>query len=63
MASNKNHTGYFSRKALQEAYGIHRNTFRIELQKIKGLNLVPKQKILSPDQVKKIFNHLGNPFE
>jgi len=55
--------GYLSLQELADTYKVSRKNFNKELNKIKDLKLQKYQRVLSPAQQKKVFNHLGNPFE
>ena len=66
MESDKNGKqphGYLSLKELADGFKVNLKTFKKELEQVKGLELRPYQRNLSPAQQKKVFNHLGNPFE
>jgi hypothetical protein len=49
------------RKELQSRYQVSRRVFYTWLKEIKGLNLKRNQRILTPEQVKKIIEYLGAP--
>jgi transposase len=51
----------YSRKELQTQYQVSRRVFYIWLKEIKGLHLKRNQRILTPEQIRKIFEHLGTP--
>ena len=42
-------------------YNVHYDTFKKWLKNVPDLDLKPTQRILTPKQVEKIFNHLGEP--
>jgi DNA-binding transcriptional MerR regulator len=52
---------FLSHNELAQKFKIHPVTLTHWLEKIKGLNRQSGQRIYSPDQLKKIFDHLGNP--
>lgn len=59
---NGHTNGFMTKKELAEAYHVHRSTFARELSNIKDLKLKKNSRILSPEQVQKVFLKLGNPF-
>ena len=42
-------------------YGVSYNTFLKWLKEVPDLKLKPKQRILTPLQISKVFKHLGDP--
>lgn len=54
----------YSKKELREMYGISRETFNKWLKPIKDIlpNYNPTAKILTPAQVKVIFEQWGEPY-
>lgn len=46
---------------LARKYDVCRTTFIRWISKIKDLNITPNSKILTPSQVQKIVDHLGEP--
>ncbi len=46
---------------LAKMYKVHYDTFAKWLKSVPELNLLPTQRVLTPKQVKKIFDHLGEP--
>ena len=46
---------------LAKQYKVHYNTFIKWLKMIPDLELSSKQRLLTPKQVKIIYNHLGDP--
>jgi transposase len=49
------------RKEIQIRYGVSRKVFYNWLKEIKGLGLKRNQRILSPEQVRRIYEYLGTP--
>jgi transposase len=54
-------TKSMSKSQLASAYGVHICTLKTWLKPIKGLDLHPAQRILTPKQVELIIAHLGEP--
>ena len=54
-------TKALSKSELANQYGITLKTLRGWLQGVPDLGVMPAQKIFTPKQVKKIFEHLGEP--
>lgn len=50
----------YSKKQLQELYGVSAKTFRSWLQSLTNLGAY-RGKAFTPDQVTKIIQHLGTP--
>lgn len=46
---------------LAALYNVSVKTFMKWIVKIPGLNLLPRQRILTPKQVGKVYEHLGLP--
>lgn len=46
---------------LSKKYKVAYNTFIKWIKKIPGLNLDPKQRVLTPKQVQQIIEHCGEP--
>lgn len=51
----------YSKTELARMYEVHYDTFKKWLQNVPDLELKQGQRILTPKQVEKIFNHLGQP--
>ena len=51
----------YSKTELARMYNVHYDTFKKWLKNVPELELEPAQRILTPKQVEKIFNHLGEP--
>ena len=51
----------FSKTELARMYQVHYDTFKKWLKNVPELELNKNQRILTPKQVEKIFNHLGEP--
>lgn len=52
----------YSKTELARMYEVHYDTFKKWLQNVPDLELKQGQRILTPKQVEKIFNHLGQPW-
>lgn len=50
-----------TRTQLAREYKVDYGTFNSWLNDIDGLNLHPKRRLLTPKQVKMIYDHLGTP--
>lgn len=50
-----------TRKELAKRYGISYGTLATWLAKIEGLNLDPRKRILTPKQLKIIYEQWGEP--
>ena len=51
----------YSKTELARMYNVHYDTFKKWLKSVPDIDLKPAQRILTPKQVEKIFNHLGEP--
>jgi len=51
----------YSKTELARMYNVHYDTFKKWLINVPELDLKPTQRILTPKQVEKIINHLGEP--
>lgn len=51
----------YYRKELQCQYNVSRKVFHLWLKEIRGLNLKRNQRVLTPQQVRKIYEYLGTP--
>ncbi|GEM_PF-789793 len=54
-------TKAYSKTELARMYNVHYDTFKKWLKGVPDLDLKPTQRILTPKQVEKIFNHIGEP--
>ncbi|MFY7935991.1 MAG: hypothetical protein ACOVOQ_01335 [Flavobacterium sp.] len=50
-----------SKSQLSKRYKVSLPTFNTWLDMIPDLNLIKNKRILTPKQVEKVFNHLGEP--
>ena len=53
--------GTYNKTQLADMYHVSYPTFKTWLKKVPDLNLDPKQRLLTPKQVEKIFKHHGEP--
>ncbi len=51
----------YSKTELARMYQVHYDTFKKWLVNVPELEIENGQRILTPKQVEKIFNHLGEP--
>lgn len=53
--------GAATRSQLARQYNVHYKTFANWLKMIPDLKINPRQKVLTPNQVAKIYEYLGAP--